>query len=198
MVSVTAVVLKQPSPGKATHFMDDCFVNLGENVILTLRWQSGASESATVCFGISLSICYWLLRVCVCVCVCVRVWEREREGVTSQHISYLYRGLCVCVWDWETVTSQQSVQLVRNRLNRGLCANTYELHHCVFHVTLFPFRAWTDAKLRTLLTVFILILNAEACDYERGVTFPTRLMAFGQSQCTVPAGQSEQTEGGTL
>ncbi len=155
MVSVTAVVLKQPWPGKATHFMDDCFVNLGENVILTLRWQSGASESATVCFGISLSICYWLLRVCVCVCVCVRVWEREREGVTSQHISYLYRGLCVCVWDWETVTSQQSVQLVRNRLNRGLCTNTYELHHCVCHATLFPFRAWTDAKLRTLLTVFI-------------------------------------------
>ncbi len=28
---------------------------------------------------------------------------------------------------------------------------------------------------------------------ERGVTFPTRLMVFGQSQCTVPVGQSEQT-----
>ncbi len=28
---------------------------------------------------------------------------------------------------------------------------------------------------------------------ERGVTFPTRLVVFGQSQCTVPAGQSEQT-----
>ncbi len=42
----------------ATHFMDDRFVNLGEEVILTLLWQSGASESATVCFAISLSICY--------------------------------------------------------------------------------------------------------------------------------------------
>ncbi len=34
--------------------MDDRFVNLGEEVILTLLWQSGASEC-----------------VCVCVCVCV-------------------------------------------------------------------------------------------------------------------------------
>ncbi len=28
---------------------------------------------------------------------------------------------------------------------------------------------------------------------ERGVTFQTRLAVFGQSQCTVPVGQSEQT-----
>ncbi len=28
---------------------------------------------------------------------------------------------------------------------------------------------------------------------ERGVTFTTRLVVFGQSQCTVPVGQSEQT-----
>ncbi len=42
----------------AMHFMDDSFVNLGEEVILTLLRQSGTSESATVCFVISLSICY--------------------------------------------------------------------------------------------------------------------------------------------
>ncbi len=85
----------------ATHFMDDSFVNLGEEVILTLLWQSGASESATVCFVISLSICYWLLKcrvLCVvCVCVCVCVWERERERkrgrVTAQ------RRVCVCEWE---------------------------------------------------------------------------------------------------
>ncbi len=28
---------------------------------------------------------------------------------------------------------------------------------------------------------------------ERGVTFPMWLVVFGQSQCTVPVGQSEQT-----
>ncbi len=28
---------------------------------------------------------------------------------------------------------------------------------------------------------------------ERGVTFTTWLVVFGQSQCTVPVGQSEQT-----
>ncbi len=47
-------------------------------------------------------------------------------------------------------------------------------------------------KLRTLLTVFTFILKAKAL-MERGVKFPTRLMVFGQSQCTVLVGQSEQT-----
>ncbi len=51
-------------------------MNLGEEVNLTVLWQSGASESsATVCFVISL-ICYWLLKCgvlhVVCVCVCAR------------------------------------------------------------------------------------------------------------------------------
>ncbi len=40
-----------------THSMDDSFMNLGEEIILTLLWQSGASESATVYLVISLSIC---------------------------------------------------------------------------------------------------------------------------------------------
>ncbi len=63
--------------------MDDSFENLGEEIILTLLWLSGAS-SATVCFVISLlviSIYYWLFKcgvlriVCVCVCVfaCVHI-----------------------------------------------------------------------------------------------------------------------------
>ncbi len=68
--------------------MDERFLNLGEEVTLTLLWQSGASESATVCFVISLSICYWLLKcggLCI-VCVC------ERERITS--LNYLNRGLC--------------------------------------------------------------------------------------------------------
>ncbi len=58
------------------------FRELGKEVILTLLWQSGASESATVCFVLSLSICYWLLK-CACVCVCVRVCERGRHGHTT-------------------------------------------------------------------------------------------------------------------
>jgi len=28
---------------------------------------------------------------------------------------------------------------------------------------------------------------------ERGITFPTQLVVFGQLQCTVPVGQLEQT-----
>ncbi len=124
-------------------FYGDSFVNLGEEVILTLLWQSGTSESATVCFVISLSICYWLLKCrvfasCVCVCVWERERERERERVTAQRRVCV--RVCVCVCGGGGVF-------------------------------------W---KLKLAIM-------------ERGVTFPARLMVFGQSQCTVPVGQSEQT-----
>ncbi len=60
--SVNAAMTGRSCVFLAMHFMDNSFVNLGEKVILTLLWQSGASESATVCFVISLSILYWLFR----------------------------------------------------------------------------------------------------------------------------------------
>ncbi len=47
--------------------------------------------------------------------------------------------------------------------------------------------------LRTLLTVFTFILKAEARDYGKGCYISDALVVFGQSQCTVPVGQSEQT-----
>ncbi len=82
--------------------------------------------------------------------------ERERDGVTSQHISYLNRNVCVCV-------------CVCVRVRVCVCANTYELHHCVYHATLFPSRAFElMVKLRTLLIVFAFILKAEARDYGKG------------------------------
>jgi len=100
--------------------------------------------------------------------VCVRVFahahmrergrERERDTDTHTHThTHTHR-----------VTSQRSVQPVRNRLNRGLCANTYEHHHCVCHTTLFPSRLELMLKLRMLLTVFIFTLKAEARDYGKG------------------------------
>ncbi len=137
---------------------------------------------------------------CVCVCVRERERERERDRVTSQHISYLNRSVCerkremvtsqhislivasvcVCVCEREgereMVTLQRSVQPVKNHLYRGLCANTYELHHCVCHTTLFSSWAWLK------LTIM-----------ERGVTFLMQLVVFSQSQCSGSAGQSEQT-----
>ncbi len=74
----------------ALHFMDDRFVNLREGVILTLQWQSDASESATVCFVISLSICYWLFKcgVLLVVCVCERERARERERETAIDVMF--------------------------------------------------------------------------------------------------------------
>ncbi len=69
-------------------------------------------------------------------------------------------------------------------LNRGLCANTYEHHHCVCHATLFPFLELM-VKLRTLLTVFIFTLKTEARDYCKG--------RYIKGRCTGSVGQSEQT-----
>ncbi len=116
--------------------MEDRFVNLGEEVILTLLWQSGASESATVCFVISLSICYWLLRVCVCV------WERwsHHSGVYSASEIVL---IAACMQTHTSIT----VSVTR------LCSS---------------FGLELMVKLRTLLTVFTFILNAEARDYGKG------------------------------
>ncbi len=84
--------------------MDNSFVNLGEEVILTNSDLALLNQRQMRSFA---------CRVCVSV----------REGVTvlQKHTSY-------------TV----------------------------------PSRAWTDAKLRTLLTVFTFILKAEARDYGKG------------------------------
>ncbi len=135
-----------------THFMDDSFVNLREEVILTLLWQSGASESATVCFVISLSICYWLLkctqrvlrvvcvcaRVCVLVCVCsrvcARVCERGRHGHTTAACLQTHTSIITVSATW-------------------LCS---------------PLRLELMVKLRTLLTVFTFILKAKARNYGKG------------------------------
>ncbi len=96
------------------------------------------NQRLQVCFVISSSICYWLFK-----CGVLRVTRR----------------VSVCVCEGNRVTSQRSVQPVRNLLNRSLCtANTYEHHHCVRHATLFPFRAWTDKTN----------LKADARDYGKG------------------------------
>ncbi len=70
--------------------MDDRFVNLGEEVILTFLWQSGASESATVCSVISLSICYWLLKYGVLRVVCVCVCGRQGHTTAACANTYIY------------------------------------------------------------------------------------------------------------
>ncbi len=123
-------------------------MNLGEEVILTLLWQSGASESATVCFVISLSICYWLFKCRVLQVVCVRERERDRPGHITSHQLSLSRLVCVCVWEKERererggVISQRRVQPVGNHLNRGLFANANTYEH---------FRARTDGKTKDII-----------------------------------------------
>ncbi len=189
-----------------THFMDDSFVNLGEEVILTLLWQSGTSESATVCFVISLSICYWLFKCGVLHVVCACVWESESERGERERERERERGsqrsvvcVCVCARVCSCVCSRAWERATRSH-NCGLCANTYELHHCVCHSV--PLGLELMVKLRTLLTVFTFILKAKAHDYGKG-----RYISDSCLQCSANhnalcqlANQSRQrlSEGGTL
>ncbi len=128
--------------------MDDSFVNLGEEVILTLLWQSGASESATICFVISF--CYWLLK---CRVLWVSEWVRERER------------------ERERVTSQRRV-CERGRHGHTAVACVLQTHTSIITVSVTrlcsPLGLELMVKLRTLLTVFTFILKAKARDYGKG------------------------------
>ncbi len=92
-----------------------------------------------------------------------------------------------CFW----ISDSDSARETRSHHNRSLCANIYEHHYCVCQATLFLFLAWTDGKTKDIV-VFTLILKAKARDYGKGLLYVT-LVVFGQSQCTGPVGQSEQT-----
>ncbi len=97
----------------------------------------------------------------MCVCVCVCVWERDAHRVTSPHISYLNCGL-----ERETGSHHSGVYSGSEIFLITACLQTHMSFITVCHETLFPFQAWTDAK--TLLTVFTLVLKAEAHDYGKG------------------------------
>ncbi len=100
-----------------------------------------------------------------------------REGETGSHHSGVYSPseivlIAACV---KTHTSIITVSVTRLCSSLGL-----ELM----------------VKLRTLLTVFTLILKAKASDYGKGSyisDFRLVLVVFGQSQCSGSVGQSEQT-----
>ncbi len=109
----------------ATHFMDDRFVNLGEEVILALLW-AGASELATVCFVISWSICYWLfkcvvLRV-VCACVCVLTCVRGRHSHTTT----------ACVLQTHMTIITVSVTWLCPTLRLELMVKTMDIINCLY------------------------------------------------------------------
>ncbi len=144
-------------------------MNLGEEVNLTLFCLSGASESATVCFVISLSICYWLFKCgvfCV-VCVCVCVWERERERESQRSV------VCVCVRERERererVTAQHCLCVCARVCERGRQGHTTASFITVSVTRICsPLGLELLVKLRTLLTVFTFILKAESHDYGKG------------------------------
>ncbi len=109
------------------------FVKLGEEIILILLWQSGASESVTVCFVISLILAIDCLNTEFCaLCVC----ERESHSAAS--------FVCVCVCD-------RVCERGGDKATQPLLVCTYEIHHGVCHATLFLFRAWTDGTTKNII-----------------------------------------------
>ncbi len=112
----------------------------------------------------------------LCVCVC------ERERVTSQS------RVCVCV------CARVCERERHGHITTTACVQTH-MSFITVSVTWLcsPLGLELMVKLRTLLTVFTFILKAEARDYGEGRYIWLVLVVFGQSQCTVPVGQSEQT-----
>ncbi len=91
---------------------------------------------------------------------------------------------------WERVNWLKCVSLTVNAWD----LRALEHHHCVCHVTLFPSRAWTDGKPKDIINCLYIFWKAKARKYKKGALhFRLVLVVFGQSQCTVSAGQSEQT-----
>ncbi len=78
--------------------------------------------------------------------------------------------------------------------NRSLCENTYELHYCVCqsHDSV-PFRASTDAKTKDIINCLYFSSESWSSLWKRVLHFQHMHVVFGQSQCTVPVDQSEQS-----
>ncbi len=165
--------------------------------------------------------------MCVCARVCERGRERERDRVTSQHISYLNHGLCVCVRvcvcerERETGSHHSTSAILiaacmclRERERQGqitvesafLIVACVQTHTSIITVSVTrlcsPLALELMVKLRTLLTVFTLILKAEARNYGKGryisdVACGVRPITM---HCTSLANQSRLclSEGGTL
>ncbi len=97
-------------------------------------------------------------------------------------------SVCVCVREREGHITVESAVLT---------AACVQIHTSFITVSVTrlcsPLGLELMVKLRTLLTVFIFTLKAEACDYGKGRYISDALVVFGQSQCSGSVGQSEQT-----
>ncbi len=140
-----------------------------------------------VCVYIYVCVCVWVW-VCVCVCEC----ECECECVCV--------SVSVCVSEW---VSEWVSERERERERRSHHSGV----HSVSEIVLITACLQTHTSIITVChaTLFLSGLNwwyinwghyfwkMKLAIMERGVTFPTQLVVFSQSQCTVPVGQSEQT-----
>ncbi len=131
-----------------------------------------------------MSVC---AHTCVCVCVCMR----ERVTAAASCVC-----VCVCVCACMCERGRQGP-------TTAACVQT---HTCFITVSVTwlcsPLGLELMVKLKTLLTVFTLVLKAEACDYGKGSYISNeclRCLANHNALCQL-ANQSRLclSEGGTL
>ncbi len=119
---------------------------------------------------LKIGICCWLFK---CGVLC------ERGGhITAQQLSCV----CVCVCVRESG---------RHGHTTAACVQTHKSFITTSVMWLFPSQAWTDGKTKDIINR--LYFHFKSWIIERGITFPTWLVVFGQSQCTGSVAQSEQT-----
>ncbi len=105
----------------------------------------------------------WNFAHCVCVRVCVCVCVRECVRVC------VYVCVCVCVRERETGSHHSRVYSPSEIVLIAACLQTHTSIITMFVTRLCsPLGLELMVKLRTLLTVFTLILKAEAHDYGKG------------------------------
>ncbi len=126
-----------------------------------------------------------LIAACVCVCVCVSVRE------------------CVCVRERERRSHHSGVYSVSEIVLIAACLQTHRSFITVSVTRLCsPLGLELMLKLRTLLTVFTLILKAEARDYGKGCYISNECLRCSANHNALGqlANQSRLrlSEGGTL
>ncbi len=123
--------------------------------------------------------------------MCVRERERERERRSHYSTSAILIAACVCVCVFARVRDREGHITVESAV---LIAACLQPHHFFCHATLLPSLAWTDDKTKDIINGLYFYFESWISWLWKGVVhFRRVLVVFGQSQCTVSAGQSEQT-----
>ncbi len=120
----------------------------------------------------------------------------DRNQLCKCDLSRSFTAVCVCVCEGNRVTSQQSVQPVRNH---STSACVLQIHTSIIQYTpsvmrlCSPFGLELMVKLTTLFAVFIFTLKAEVRSYGKDHYISDTRLWCSANHNALGHGQSEQT-----